>query len=139
LNKHTIDLFKIDHAGLIADGLNEGADAQVAGAVQQAFSGANDQSQRFLGEGVVTQTGTIQLAQNESFGGLHGLVEAQAEDLNKEVNGVSGPVTLGPAPVAVADLFLSVLSARLASYRFWLVDRTAMVNVDRIATLRSCG
>lgn len=34
---------------------------------------------------------------------VHGLVEAQAEDLDKEVNGIAGPVTLGPAPIAVFE------------------------------------
>jgi hypothetical protein len=34
---------------------------------------------------------------------LHGLVKGEAQDLNKEVNGVAGPVPLGPAPIAVFD------------------------------------
>ena len=33
----------------------------------------------------------------------HGLVEAQAEDLDEEVDGVAGLVTLGPAPIAILD------------------------------------
>jgi len=33
----------------------------------------------------------------------HGVVEGEAEDLDKEVNGVAGLVTLRPAPVAVFD------------------------------------
>jgi hypothetical protein len=42
-------------------------------------------------------------------------------------------------PFAVTDFFLSVLSAKLVSRRFWQADRTAMVNVDRMATLWSYG
>ena len=33
----------------------------------------------------------------------HGIVEGQAEDLDVKVNGVSGQITLWPAPVAVFD------------------------------------
>ena len=33
----------------------------------------------------------------------HGVVEGEAEDLDVEVNGVAGEVTLRPAPVAVFD------------------------------------
>ena len=33
----------------------------------------------------------------------HGVVEAQAEDLDEEVDGVAGLVALGPAPVRVFD------------------------------------
>ena len=33
----------------------------------------------------------------------HGVVEGQAEDLDKEVDGVAGQIALGPAPVAVFD------------------------------------
>lgn len=33
----------------------------------------------------------------------HGVVEGQAEDLDVEVNGVAGQISLGPAPVAVFD------------------------------------
>ena len=33
----------------------------------------------------------------------HGVVKGQSEDLDEEVNGVAGQVTLGPAPVAVFD------------------------------------
>jgi hypothetical protein len=33
----------------------------------------------------------------------HGVVEGQAEDLDQEVNGVAGPISLGPAPIAVFD------------------------------------
>jgi hypothetical protein len=36
----------------------------------------------------------------------HGVVEAQAEDLDMEVNGVAGQITLGPAPAVGLHLFL---------------------------------
>jgi hypothetical protein len=40
-----------------------------------------------------------------SFAGdvVHGLVEGQPQDLDKEVNGVASPVPLGPAPITVFD------------------------------------
>ena len=33
----------------------------------------------------------------------HGVVEGQAEHLDKEVDGVAGEVALGPAPIGVLD------------------------------------
>ena len=33
----------------------------------------------------------------------HGVMEAQAVDLDEEVNGVAGPVACGPTPIAVFD------------------------------------
>ena len=70
LNEHAIDLFEVDDAGLVANGFNQGAEAKIARAAQESLAGANDQGQRFLGKGVMAQTGAIQLAQDELFGGL---------------------------------------------------------------------
>jgi hypothetical protein len=39
LDKHAVDLLEIDDAGLIADGLDEGAQAEVTGAAQESFTG----------------------------------------------------------------------------------------------------
>ena len=42
LNEDMVDLFEVHDAGLVADGFDECAEAQVAGAAQQAFAGAHD-------------------------------------------------------------------------------------------------
>jgi hypothetical protein len=53
LNEHTVDLFEIDDAHLIAHGLNEGGQTEIAGAPQQARSGTDDEGQSVGREGVV--------------------------------------------------------------------------------------
>jgi len=55
LDEDAVDLFEVHDAGLVAHGFDEAADAQVAGATQQAFAGADDQCECFGREGVVTQ------------------------------------------------------------------------------------
>jgi hypothetical protein len=62
LNEHMIDLLEVHGAGLVADRLNEGTQAEVASAAQQSFAGTNDESQGFGGEGVVSQTGRVELS-----------------------------------------------------------------------------
>ena len=62
--------------------------------LRAALGSYGDAGRECLGEGFV------------SLGvgkGAHGGVEGQAEDLDVEVNGVAGPVALGPTPVAVFD------------------------------------
>ena len=61
LNEDVVDLFEVHDAGLVADGFDERAQTQVAGAAQQAFAGTDDERQCFGREGVVTETGAIQL------------------------------------------------------------------------------
>jgi len=63
-------LFEIDDVGLIAHCFNERAQRQIAGAAQQTFGGAHDQSQGFRAEGVVAQAGPVQLAEDERFEGF---------------------------------------------------------------------
>src|SRR5207249_9298727 len=53
LNQDVIDLLEIDDAGLVAHRFNEGAQAQVAGAAQKPFAGADDQRKGFGREGIV--------------------------------------------------------------------------------------
>jgi len=60
-------VFEVDDAGLVADGLDEGAQAEVAGAAQQAFAGADDEGERFRGEGVVAEAGVVELVEEELF------------------------------------------------------------------------
>src|SRR6266851_5757345 len=55
LNQDVIDLLEINDAGLVAHRFNEAAQAQVAGAAQKPFAGADDQGQRVRDEGVVAQ------------------------------------------------------------------------------------
>jgi hypothetical protein len=45
----------------------------------------------------------------------HGVVEGQAEDLDMEVNGVTGQIALRPVPVAVTNFFDIVKMAVLMS------------------------
>lgn len=65
LDEDAIDLFKVHDAGLVTDGFDECAKAQVAGAAQQAFAGTDDERQGFGREGVVAQPGAIQLIQDK--------------------------------------------------------------------------
>ena len=39
LEEHAVDLLEIDDAGLVADGFDEGAQAEIAGAAQEMFPG----------------------------------------------------------------------------------------------------
>jgi len=55
---------------LIADGFEQGRQAEVAGAAQEAVTGADDESQSFGGEGVMTQTGPVHLSHDELFKGF---------------------------------------------------------------------
>ena len=60
LDEHPVDLFEVHDAGLVADGFDEGTEAQVAGAAQQAFAGADNECQGFGREGVMAQAGPIE-------------------------------------------------------------------------------
>ena len=70
LDEDAVDLFEVHDAGLVADGFDERAQTQVAGAAQQAFAGADDEGQGFGGEGVVAQAGAVELVQDERFDGF---------------------------------------------------------------------
>jgi hypothetical protein len=70
LDENAVDLFEVHNAGLVADGFDERTQAQVTGASQQTFAGADDEGQGFRGEGVVTQAGAVELIQNELFDGF---------------------------------------------------------------------
>ena len=65
LDEDAVDLFEVHDAGLVADGFDERAQAQVAGAAQQAFAGADDEGQGFGREGVVAQAGAVELVEDE--------------------------------------------------------------------------
>ena len=70
LDEDAVDLFEVHDAGLVADGFDERAQAQVAGAAQESFAGADDQGQGVGGEGVVAQAGAVELVQDELFDGF---------------------------------------------------------------------
>jgi len=67
LDEHAVDLFEIDDAGLIADGLDERRHTEVFSSAQKPFAGAHDESERIGGEGVVAQPGVVEFAQNKRF------------------------------------------------------------------------
>ena len=62
LHEDVVDLFEVHDAGLVAHGFDERAQAEVAGAAQEALAGADDQGQGLGAEGVVAQAGPVQLA-----------------------------------------------------------------------------
>ena len=70
LDEHVIDLLEINDAGLVTDRFNESAQAEIAGAAQEALAGADDQGQGLSGKGVVTQASPIQLGQDKLFDDL---------------------------------------------------------------------
>jgi len=63
-------LLKIDDAGLVAHGLDEGAQTEVAGAAQESLAGAGDEGHGFGSEGVVAQAGAVELVEDELLNGL---------------------------------------------------------------------
>ena len=65
LDEDAVDLFEVHDAGLVADGFDQRAQAQVAGAAQKAFAGADDEGQGFGGEGVVAQPGAVELVEDK--------------------------------------------------------------------------
>ena len=63
-------MLEVDGAGLVADGLDEGGQAEVAGPAQEAFGGPYDKGKRVEGEDVVGQSGGIELVEDEAFDGF---------------------------------------------------------------------
>jgi hypothetical protein len=61
LDEHAVDLLEIDGAGLVADSLDQGAEAEVFAAAQEALAGAHDEGKRVGGEGVVPEAGPVEL------------------------------------------------------------------------------
>ena len=43
LEQDAVDLFEVDEPGAVADGFEQGGDAEIASATQQALAGADDQ------------------------------------------------------------------------------------------------
>ena len=65
LHQHAVDLLEVDGLGAVADGLEHGAEAQVARAAQDALGGAHDQVQGLLAEGVVPELDAVELGEDE--------------------------------------------------------------------------
>jgi len=70
LNQNAVDLLEIHDAGLVADGFDERAQAKITGPAQESFTGTDDQCQRVGTEGVVSQSGAIELVEDKSFDGF---------------------------------------------------------------------
>ena len=70
LNEDAVDLLEIDGADLVAHRFDQRAEAQIAGAPQQAFGGADEESQGLRAESVVAQAGAVELGQDEGLRGL---------------------------------------------------------------------
>jgi hypothetical protein len=65
LHEDAVDVVDVD--GLVggADGLDQAADAEVAGLAQDAVGGADDEVDGGLREGVVSESGAVEFAQNK--------------------------------------------------------------------------
>ena len=72
LHEHAVDLFKIHGADLVAHGLDERAQAEVAGAPQEPLAGAHDEAERLGREGVVAQPSPVELFEHKRLHALGG-------------------------------------------------------------------
>ena len=70
LHEDAVDLLQIDDAGLIADGLDERAKAEIFGATQQALARTHDEGERVLGEGVVPKARAVELGEDKRRDGF---------------------------------------------------------------------
>ena len=70
LDKHAVDLLEVDGAGLVADGLDEGAYAEVASAAQEAITGTHDEGESFWSKCVVAEASAVELVEEEGFDGF---------------------------------------------------------------------
>ena len=59
LHEDGVDSFEIDGFGVISDGFNEGADAEVFNGTQGAFGDAEDEGGGILGEGVARESSAV--------------------------------------------------------------------------------
>ena len=70
LDEDAVDLLEINGADLVAHRFDQRAEAQIAGAPQQAFGGTDDEGQGLQAERVVAQAGSVELSQDEGLRGL---------------------------------------------------------------------
>jgi hypothetical protein len=67
LHEDAVNLVKADLSVTVPDGFEQGPDAEVAYAAQDAFGGAYDQCERVVGEGAVRKPAPVELLENEDF------------------------------------------------------------------------
>ena len=72
LHEHGIDLLETDGFGAVAHGFDERAYTEVPDGPQDPFRDAQDEVERFVGEGVVRQAGEIELGVEICFQGVRG-------------------------------------------------------------------
>src|SRR5271168_1368049 len=65
LQEDAVDVVDVDGLAGTADGLDQAADTEVAGLAQDAVGRADDEIDGGAGEGVVPQSGAVELAQDE--------------------------------------------------------------------------
>ena len=70
LHQDAVDVVDVDGFVGAADGFDQAADAEVAGLAQHAVGGADDQVDGGLSEGVVPESGAVELAQEEVAHGV---------------------------------------------------------------------
>ena len=70
LHEDAIDVLECDGPALLADGLDEGAEAEVASASDEAIARSDDECQGLIGEGVVCQSNAIELIKDEDLNDL---------------------------------------------------------------------
>ena len=106
LHEDTVDLIEADFALSLADGFEQGSDAEVAYAAQDAFGRAYGECEGVIGKGAVGQPAPVELVEDEGFDvvgrerfEMHGVgdaasdvvVDAQAE-FNEGVNEGVSPI-----------------------------------------------
>ena len=72
LHEHGVDLLETDGFGAVAHGFDERADTEVPDRPQDAFRDAQDEVERFVGEGVVRQAGEVELGVEICFQSVRG-------------------------------------------------------------------
>jgi hypothetical protein len=70
LDEDAVDVFEVHDAGLVAHRFDERTEAQVAGATQEPFAGADDQREGLGGERVVPQAGAVELVEDKLLDGF---------------------------------------------------------------------
>jgi len=83
LNEDAIDLLEVNFLGLVPNRFQKSREAKIAETTQDAFRGANDQGQSFIGKSIVTQSCAIELIEDKGFCLIR--VESRKDD------GVSDP------------------------------------------------
>jgi hypothetical protein len=71
LDEDAVDLFEVHNAGLVADGFDEGSQAKIAGASQEAFAGIGRHGgQSRLLEKIATPSNILRTCEKGSVNGI---------------------------------------------------------------------